>query len=132
MQIRCLVLSFLFFVCFSKTVFAQFVQQSIGFTNGNLVMTNNITNKTFQKSELISAQFRDHYFVAIQFSILPGALTQNNLKRAGIELYDYLPGKAYLAAVKDGFNFSTAALFNISSINAVPPFYKVDQGVDTK
>ena len=126
MKNRFLVLSLIFLICFFHTISAQDLQQPIRFATGDFITNHNIAKQIFKKSDLSIAQFGDRYFVAIQFSVLPGALMQDDLKRRGIELYNYLPGKAYLASIKSDFNFSIASRFNISSINAMPPFYKID------
>ncbi|MEO6719815.1 MAG: S8 family serine peptidase [Ferruginibacter sp.] len=121
-----LFLLLIFLICCSNTIFSQDLQQPIGFANGNLITSQNITRQTFQKTDLSTVEFGNRYFVVIQFSTLPDIRMQDMLKQSGIDLYNYLPGKAYLASVKSDFNFSIAGLYNISSINAIQPFYKMD------
>ena len=118
-----------FFLFLSTTIFAQDNQQVIHFANGDLITGKNIESRSFNKTGLSSAMFENRYFVAVQFSNLPSLMLQDKLKKAGIDLFDYLPGKAYLATVRNDFNFSNAASLNISSINEIPSFYKIDKAL---
>ncbi|MCW3092820.1 MAG: peptidase and in kexin sedolisin [Ferruginibacter sp.] len=114
-------------ICFTVLVVsAQQTEQPVMFLNGNLLTGNNISGQTFKKEQISAAGFGGQYFVLVQFSILPSASVQQNLKSAGILLHDYLPGRAYLATIPNNFNFSMAGAFKISSINVIPPFYKLD------
>jgi Subtilase family len=115
---------FIFFL--SSVLFAQQPEQAVLFSNGPFITGNNISKQIFRKEGLSAARFGKQWFVLVQFAELPSKPVQENLKRAGVELHAYLPGKAYLATINDDFNFMLAATFNISSINPVPPFYKMD------
>ncbi|MBC7890081.1 MAG: S8 family serine peptidase, partial [Ferruginibacter sp.] len=115
---------FLFFQ--SSILFAQQPQPAIIFSNGPFI-AGNITNQPiFSKQQFQSSVFGKQYFVLLQFAELPSQAVQQNLKKAGVELHTYLPGKAYLATIKNDFNFGLTRVFNISSINSVPSFYKID------
>ncbi|MEP7107303.1 MAG: S8 family serine peptidase [Ferruginibacter sp.] len=110
----------------SSVLLAQQPEQAVLFSNGRFITGNNISKQIFRKENISTASFGKQYFVVVQFSILPSRVVQENLKQAGIVLYTYLPGKAYTAAINEDFNFALARAFNISSINAIPPFYKID------
>ncbi|MEP6673808.1 MAG: S8 family serine peptidase [Ferruginibacter sp.] len=97
------------------------------FTNGEFVTGNNISRQTFKQNDLRTALYGENYFVLIQFSILPGAIQQQQLKTAGITLAQYLPGNAYLAIINKTFNFSIARNYQIGSINIIPAYLKIDK-----
>ncbi len=110
----------------SSIVFAQAPTQPIRFANGDFIPANNIDAQTFKTTALSKVAFEGRFFVVVQFATLPSLQVQQNLRKAGVELENYLPGKAYYATINAGFNFGTARAFNILSIDALPPFYKID------
>ncbi|MEO6550639.1 MAG: S8 family serine peptidase [Ferruginibacter sp.] len=126
MKITLRFFSALFLFLFSSTAFAQQPGPQVLFLNGNLSTGDNISRQAFKKEDITSAGFGRQYFVLVQFSTLPSSPVQQSLKAAGILLHDYVPGKAYLATIREDFNFSTAAAFRISSINLIPPVFKLD------
>ncbi|MEP7144910.1 MAG: S8 family serine peptidase, partial [Ferruginibacter sp.] len=116
----------IFILFLSSVIFAQQPEQAVLFSNGSFKTGNNVKKQIFKKEGLTTASFGKQYFVLVQFDALPSKVVQENLKRAGVELHAYLPGKAYQATINNDFNFALAPGFNISSINAIPPFYKMD------
>ncbi len=107
-------------------VIAQQTEQPVRFTKGNFVTGNNISKQDFNKVNLQPSLFSDRYFVLVQFSALPTEQTKQYLKNAGVELGDYFPGNAYLATIKNDFDFSLLKDLGISSVNNIPFFYKTD------
>jgi len=105
---------------------AQNADVPVRFTAGNFITGNNIQKQSFQKENLQASFFNGSYFVLIQFSKLPSLQVQKNLRNAGCDLQTYLPGNAYLATIKNSFDFAQAANFDIVSINNIPPLYKKD------
>jgi hypothetical protein len=99
--------------------------QSVSFTNGNFITGSNIETGRFNKADIQPALFNQKYYVLVQFAVLPNEAQKQQLKNAGIELYDYLPGKAYLVSVKETFNFNFIANYNVVSVNALPSVYKI-------
>ena len=79
----------------------------IRFKNGNFVTGNNISRSTFNKDDLQPALSGGKYFVLIQFATLPSKSTKQSLQNNGVELGTYLPGNAYLASIKNNFDFSS-------------------------
>jgi len=121
---------FLFAVIFGLSLSASFAQKNerpVRFANGNFVTGNNVENNTFKKENISASLFADKYFVLLQFSKLPSVAMQQKMKTAGIELNNYLPEQAYLAAVKNTFDFNQAKSFGIISINSIPAFYKINK-----
>ena len=109
------------------SVTAQDTDMPVRFAAGNFITGNNIQKQSFQSESLQAAAFNNNYYVLVQFSKLPSLPVQNNLKNAGLYLETYIPGNAYLATIKNTFNFSLANQFEIISINNVPAFYKIDR-----
>lgn len=107
--------------------FAQTKEWPVRFANGNFITGSNIENNTFKNENISASLFGNKYFVLIQFSKLPSAALQQKMKSAGIELNNYLPEQAYLAAIANTFDFNTAKNFGIASINSVPPFFKINK-----
>lgn len=120
----CLLL--LFFIS-SIPLAAQQKQVPIHFANGDFITGTNISQRNFTKEKISTALFGDSYYVTIQFSTLPSRQLIAILKNAGVLLANYLPGNAYLAVVKNNFDFTSAKNFNISSVNAIPSIYKIDK-----
>ena len=97
------------------------------FANGNFKTNTNIANGLFKNEDIRLARYNDVYYVLVQFSSLPSAATQQRLAQEGLLLDVYLPGNAYLATIKNNFDFRKAKSFQLSAINSVPAFYKTDQ-----
>ncbi len=121
--------AFLFF-SFSIISFAQEVKP-VKFSNGNFKTDNNILKQSFKKENLQSCLYKENYFVLIQFSSIPSSKLQQQLKILGVDLHTYLPANAYLASIKNDFDFLSAKKFNITSINVVPVNYKIDPALLT-
>ncbi|HPH91317.1 MAG TPA: S8 family serine peptidase [Ferruginibacter sp.] len=109
--------------------FAQTNEWPVRFANGHFITGNNIEKQNFTKADISSSLFGDHYFVLVQFSVLPSKDTQVKLKLAGVSLYSYLPEHTYLAAIKRNFDFATAKNYQVIAINVVPAFYKINKSV---
>ena len=107
-------------------VTAQNTDIRVRFAAGNFITGNNIQKQSFQKENLQVSFFNSSYYVLVQFSKLPSLQLQNELRNACCDLQTYLPGNAYLASIKNSFNFSEAGRFEINSINNIPVLYKKD------
>jgi len=110
--------------CLSAT--AQNIDKPVRFAAGNFITGNNIQKQSFQKENLQASFFNGSYFVLVQFSVLPSLQQQSELRNAGCDLQAYIPGNAYLAAIKNAFDFTQASNYNIVSINTIPALYKKD------
>ena len=125
---------FLFFTVFffsflSTCVFAQEVEKPVQFSQGNFITNANVSTQKFKKDDIKTSFYKDRFFVLIQFSSLPSVELKRQLKELGIELEGYVSGDAYLASIKDKFDFSLAGKYGIVSINSLPGNYKVDPTV---
>lgn len=121
----CFIFYVLFF-CYSSVLFAQHPEEAVLFSNGKFITGRNVSKLSFKRENISSASFDNNYYLLLQFDTIPSKQLRTGLKKAGIELYTYLPGKAYLAKVRSSFNFSLSASYKIASINMVPSFYKID------
>ncbi len=110
--------------CFTAT--AQNTDIPVRFAAGNFITGNNIQKQNFQKENLQPSFFNNNFYVLVQFSKLPSLQVQTTLRNAGCLLQTYLPGNAYLATIKNSFDFAKAAEFEIVSINNIPLLYKKD------
>ncbi len=119
--------SLLLLACLTST--AQNTDIPVRFAAGNFITGNNIKDQRFQSTDLQASLFRDNFYVLVQFSKLPSPQVQKDLKNAGCHLQNYIPGNAYLATIKSGFNFSLAGQFEIISVNTIPVLYKKDRAL---
>jgi hypothetical protein len=125
---KCYHLLFLI-ICFllSIQISAQQPEQTIRFANGNFVTGYNIHKQIFKKENIQAGLFGDSYFVLVQFAALPEKEVKESLQKAGVQLETYIPGNAYLAAIKKDFVFTSAKQYGIASINVVPAMYKISK-----
>lgn len=105
---------------------AQVSELPVRFAAGDFFTGNNIANRSFSKPSLATALYNGKYYVLVKFSQLPDGLRQNSLQQAGVQLVQYLPDNAYLAIIKNDFDFAAAGRYNITSINPLPSQYKLD------
>lgn len=112
-----------------ETITAQFADVPVRFAAGNFITGNNIQRQSFQKEDLQASLFNDDYYVLVQFSKLPSAQLQNDLRNAGLDLETYIPGNAYLATIKKSFDLTRADQYQVISINNIPAFYKIDKAL---
>ncbi len=108
---------------------AQNAGMPVRFKTGNFITGNNIQRKSFTDSDLQAALYGTNYYILVQFNRLPSAQTRQELTNRGIQLLDYIPGNAYLASVKKGFDFTTAGDYSIISVNNIPSSFKIDPAV---
>jgi subtilisin family serine protease len=118
-------------LCFSDVLHAQDIDVPIRFAKGNFITGNNISRQNFKPSDLQPSLFGNQYFLLLQFSGLPSLQTREQLKNAGVQLGDYIPGNAYFATMPAGFDFNLAASYKIISVNSVPAEYKIEPAVFT-
>ncbi len=112
-------------VCFSLA--AQ--QKPLQFLQGNFYLSANISKNIFSRDSLKASLYSNRYYVLISFSSLPIPTLQNDLKNVGIELANYIGEKTYLASIENNFNFSLAKNYQITSIDNLPPSFKIDNNI---
>ncbi|MBL7701775.1 MAG: S8 family peptidase [Ferruginibacter sp.] len=117
----------LLFTCFTAS--AQNTDIPVRFAAGNFITGSNVQKQSFQKENLQASLFNNNFYVLVQFATLPSLQVQKNLRNAGCNLHSYIPGNAYLATIKNSFNFSLAYQSGIISINTIPELYKKDRAL---
>ncbi|MBI3883994.1 MAG: S8 family serine peptidase, partial [Sphingobacteriales bacterium] len=125
-----LILLFVFSFLFSTITFAQRGDNTIQFAHGTLNIDGNVAGNLFKKDIIQSVLFEEKYFVLVQFATLPSPEIQQQLKQAGVELSAYISGNAYLAAIKNTFDFTLVQKFKIRSVNIMPAAYKIDEALN--
>jgi Subtilase family len=117
---------YLFFSCMMALQLSAVAQseEPVRFTAGNYITGNNFSKGIFNKAQLAAGLYNDNYYVLVQFSQLPDAAQQVQLANAGVQLMQYLPGNAYLAVIKNSFDFTSANRYRMVSVNVLPPMYK--------
>jgi hypothetical protein len=113
------------FSCSTHTLDAQQKEIPVRFANGDFVTGSNISKSSFTTASIQEALFNGDYYVLVQFAVLPPVSVKQKMKDAGVQLGTYLPGNAYLAVIKNSFDFSRARSFHINSINPLPAGYKI-------
>jgi len=117
----------LFFIQLASLASVAQEVKPVQFANGNFKTNTNIANGLFKNEDVRLARYNDVYYVLVQFSSLPSAAAKQRLEQEGLLLDTYLPGNAYLATIKNNFDFRKAKSFQLIAINSVPAFYKIDQ-----
>lgn len=81
----------------------------------------------FDQESVISEQdmVGDHFFRLIQFDQIPSATQHRALEQQGIRLLDYVPHKAYLAALPASIQSAQLQALGIRSIVPVPAHLKI-------
>lgn len=64
----------------------------------------NIGDASKVNAVLAQSFFGDRHYVVIQFNVLPTQSQKDELKKAGIELFDYIPNMAYTASIEAGID----------------------------
>ncbi|MBL0356139.1 MAG: hypothetical protein IPP72_04300 [Chitinophagaceae bacterium] len=131
MKIFYAVLFSILLFCVTGTLSAQQKEMPVRFVNGDFITGSNISKGSFKKEDISNAAFGADYYVLVQFSKIPSTAVMQKMKDAGIRLSTFLPGNAYLASIKNSFDFSRARSFTISSINAIPVEYKIHNSLQS-
>ncbi|HNH21532.1 MAG TPA: hypothetical protein PLY26_05280, partial [Ferruginibacter sp.] len=83
--------------CQYKQLAAQQADFPVRFKTGNFITGNTIQRQRFNTVQLQASLYQEKYYVLVQFAKLPTAEQRSELQRAGVQLFDYIPGNAYLA-----------------------------------
>ncbi len=117
--------------CQYKQLVAQQADLPVRFKTGNFITGNTIQRQRFNAVQLQASLYQEKYYVLVQFAKLPTAEQRSELQRAGVQLFDYIPGNAYLATINKAFDFAAAGNYSIISVNTIPVSYKIDPAVAT-
>ena len=120
----------LFVTVFYTIFFAQNINAQIKFANKNFIvpLQNNIEN--VKKENYKNSLYNNQYFVLLQFSKIPTSNEKASIAKAGVFLENYIPNNSFYAAINENLNIENLKSYNVSSVNSVPSFYKIDKTVD--
>lgn len=116
----------LVFLFFCRTVSAQQQQQqqqSIQLKNGVIDRSRNIARISRDSLQIVS--FNKNYYILLQFDRLPGVNERANLQARGIRLFDYLPGGAYLAEIREDAPLTGLESEGIGGFSRLTPAMKL-------
>lgn len=82
-----------------------------------------IKEVTAQKNEIVNGK----YYRFIQFSHLPSEEQKADLRRSGIELYNYIPHNTYMASIPASLDMRSVSSDNIISVFPIAPIHKLDK-----
>ena len=97
----------------------------ISFLNETVIPVENIRN--FASNAIISSyeNYDGYYYRMIQFYDIPSDAQHQEIKQNGIELLEYLPHRAYIAAIPNGLDPQKLIELNVRSIWEITPSFKI-------
>ena len=123
LHIKLLFCSFFFLGLLS--VKAQQQPGGVRFKGGIFRTQRNFGVMQVQRDSLRNVLYKKRYYVLVQFDLLPDSVKKTELAGLGIQLFDYLPDRAYLAEVRDSIPTVELSRYTISSISPMPSGYKI-------
>src|SRR5690606_35158813 len=73
-----------------------------------------------------------HYYRYIQFKQIPSDEQKAQLARAGVQLYNYVPGYTYMASIPAGLNLASVDDGNIRAVFPVAEQFKLSAELWTR
>jgi hypothetical protein len=119
----------LFLILCMTSAMAQKLDNAIQFQNYSIT-----PNKVFDGEIVVKPTeiFNGYYYRIIQFENIPNKTKLTELKNAGILLLDYIPNKAYIAAIPANTDSKSLMKHEIRSVIEYPIFAKQSFDVLTK
>lgn len=116
--------SFLLCFIFLTNLSAQ-QEYQILFSDGKVIPQENI--RDFVDNAVINANenYDDNYFRIIQFYDIPNNAQLQEIKQNGIELLEYLPHRAYIAAIPNGLDPQRLMDLNVRTVLDISPDFKI-------
>jgi Subtilase family/Secretion system C-terminal sorting domain len=93
--------------------------------NGLVKAQRNIADATLKRDSLGSAHFNRHYYVLVQFDLLPDSVQKVQMINSGLRLFDYLADRTYLAEVDDSFSIDELKKYAVSGLFRLPGSGKI-------
>jgi len=103
----------------------QQVPGTVRFKEGVFRVEKNVVTGQLQKEAFRSVHYKDRYYALIQFDRLPDPAQKKELADIGVQLFDYVPDRAYLAEIKDSFSVSELRRYAVSGIAPMPAAFKI-------
>ena len=98
---------------------------AVRFKKGVFSVEKNVVTGQLQKESFRSVHYKDRYYALIQFDRLPDPAQKKELAGLGVQLFDYVPDRAYLAEIKDSFSISELRRYSVSGISPMPATFKI-------
>jgi PKD repeat protein len=114
-------------VCFTSASFAQSDSNyGLLLKSGTKYLKANVDN--FISSPNLSAKEVNstYFYRLIQFEDIPNLVEQQQIANAGIKLLEYIPHKAYIAAIPSNMNFQTLKFLKVRTIMEMEATDKMD------
>ncbi|MEX1000700.1 MAG: S8 family serine peptidase [Crocinitomicaceae bacterium] len=124
--LRLQLLVFAVFVLSFSSTFGQKDNQPLMLKSGDYILDKNV--KSFVQRPAFSSDelYNNTYFRILQFSTTPNSTDKSQLKKAGIELLDYLPEKAYYAAIHVDADLDLLEEKKVVSVAEIQTDYKLN------
>jgi hypothetical protein len=106
----------------------RLVRPQAGFVrlrNGLVKAQRNIADATLKRDSLGSAHFNRHYYLLVQFDLLPDSVQKAQMINSGLRLFDYLADRTYLAEVDDSFSIDALKKYAVSGLFRLPGSGKI-------
>ena len=105
------------------------VPAGVLFRSGAFSGPANIREATLVKDSLRSVHYKKKYYTFIQFDKLPGVQEKKELAALGYRLFDYIPGRAFLAEMPDSFSTSDLKRYGAGGVYPLPATVKLSAGL---
>jgi hypothetical protein len=125
----------LFFLLFLAPVLLLAQQKrdyNIMLNSGKFVPSENVMTINKNSAELKISLFGGVHYVALQFNELPTESIKASLKKANVNLIDYLPNLAYTATLPESMDISTLKNFNVRSVFVLTASQRTTQDILAK
>ncbi|NNF01912.1 MAG: S8 family serine peptidase, partial [Bacteroidia bacterium] len=127
-NISCATVLFLL-ICGSTFAQSDRKANAVMFKTGFIVPDNNleefISSPDFSNAEL----FNSTYYRLVQFNSVPNSSQREQLKSAGIQLLDYIPSKAYYAAIDRSADLNVLRNYNVKSVIKIEHAFKLNKNL---
>lgn len=119
----------LLFLCFSTYLTAQSPQNQLLLQSGELVLSENVADY------ITAAKGNENcvagvYYRLLQFKASPSLSTHEGLRDAGIQLLEYIPHHAYIAAIPQNLDLEILKRFDLRAISKIETPWKVSKRID--
>ncbi|HXB43195.1 MAG TPA: S8 family serine peptidase, partial [Puia sp.] len=112
----------IFVICLSiNNLIAQKLPRAIHFKNGDFTGNRNLQKGKLAKDFLAGSEYHHKIYALVQFDKIPDVNDKKELAAAGIRLFEYLPGNAFLTELPERFShdslktYHATGIFNINS-----------------
>lgn len=92
---------------------------------GIVMVRRNVADGSLRRDSLLTAHFREHYYVLAQFDRIPDRSLRAEMAGAGLHLFDYISDRTWLAALGDSFSIDELKRYAISGLSPLPATGKI-------